>query len=317
MGHVGKITLTNFLFVPNPDKDKLLGRVSRVISFSRNRILVSDDGGASFAPFGPETPENLEGKDERYKILQNIKHIFILYENPLKIAAGTRDGIFIVTADNVRKAGAGLPEKITEAGNADSLSHSASGVTGMAQNPDKKNIFWCVAGDKLYWSQDMCESFSQMPAAIKFRGVHVSPANPDILYNPVGYGTIYHSNDGGYAWLSGKIDESLAGRHSGGFNAGFAAHPVNSSVALANFGERIFRTEDGGKTWTDSSEGLTGLRVVKRNSFYFHPSDKRVIGIGLFGLGILLHNQRREDMALLLGSGNTALQKYYRPFAGS
>ena len=156
----------------------------------------------------------------------------------------------------------------------------------MAQHPQKPSTLWVAVDKRLFKSSNSGNTFGEINTGkVRFESIFVSRADGKVLYNPVGYGTIYYSHDGGSTWFPGKVDQTLCCRHSGGWAQGLDTHPANPMKALACFGDRLFVTTDGGMTWSDSSTGWTGTRSVSRSSFYFHPTDKRVIGIGSLDWG--------------------------------
>ncbi len=255
-----------FVFVPDKIRDEAFGRTACVLTCSNDKVVLSTDGGDSFAPFG----KPFAGVKEPEKF--QLTNIFLHREKPLSVVVGTSEGIFYVGEDGTVRAGQRLPEGLP--------------VTAMARNPQNPSVFWAVVDKRLFKTMDCCDTFDEISLdKLKFANISVSAVDGNILYNPVGYMTIYYSHDGGYTWSAGKIDDSLSSRHSGGWSQGFAAHPANPKEALACFGDRIFRTVDGGKNWTDSSTGWTGTRSVTRASFFFHPDDKRVVGIGSLDWG--------------------------------
>jgi len=261
---VGAWAQPRFAFLPDEAADKALGRSSCVFTCQRDRILVSRDGGDSFSFFGPELPG---ASDPKFK----ATGLAIVRAEPLMLLVGTSNGVFQVSEDGVVKAGQRIPEN--------------AAVTGMAQHPKSPNVVWAVADKRLFKSIDCGETFDEIGIGVNFSAVFVSPADGNVLYNPVGYTAIYYSHDGGYSWSASSMDESLSCRHSGGWAQGFAPHPEKPLEALACFGDRIFRTHDGGASWSDSSTGWTGTRSTTRDSFFFHPTDKRVTGIGSLDWG--------------------------------
>ena len=279
-----------FAFLKDEKADKAFGRTACVFTCNKNEILMSKDGGQRFSPFGKELPESMSDKF-------HITNLSIAKTEPLTLLAGSTDGLFQVTAEATVRVGKRLPD------------HASS--DSMAQHPQKPNIFWVVARKGLFKSMDYGETFEEIGIGFKFGSIFVSGADGEMLYNPVGYETIYFSHDGGTSWSPGNMDQSLCCRHSGGWAQGFATHPQNRLEALACFGDRLFATKDGGKTWSDSSTGWTGTRSVTRNSFYFHPTDKRVIGIGSLDWGFFYTVNGGDTWRYCWSQGVTSARSVY------
>lgn len=72
-----------------------------------------------------------------------------------------------------------------------------------------------------------------------------SLSNPSVLYCGTEPGEIYRSNDEGQNWFNVSLNDPL----SGGVNA-IKIHPTNTDITLAGSGANVYRTADGGTTWT-------------------------------------------------------------------
>jgi photosystem II stability/assembly factor-like uncharacterized protein len=93
--------------------------------------------------------------------------------------------------------------------------------------------------------------------------VVISPSNTDIVY-AANDGTFYRSGDGGENWTN--LEQWGPPGISPGSPIGMAVSPTNPMVVFANnYNGGNFESEDGGKTWVNSSDGYTGadLRMIK------------------------------------------------------
>jgi photosystem II stability/assembly factor-like uncharacterized protein len=99
--------------------------------------------------------------------------------------------------------------------------------------------------DTLFWK------FPLPPHIAHVKDVQVSAVDPRLVYGAVEEGWVVHSHDGGESWetLKQGVD--------------FDAHaitllPDDAQVVLATTGRGVFRSENGGKTFERSDEGITG-----------------------------------------------------------
>jgi hypothetical protein len=73
-----------------------------------------------------------------------------------------------------------------------------------------------------------------------------SQSNPDILYAGTESGALFKSTDHGLTWTSVTYGEPFAG----GFG-GIEIHPTNPNIVLVAVNNRIYRTNNGGSSWTE------------------------------------------------------------------
>ena len=113
--------------------------------------------------------------------------------------------------------------------------------------------------------------------------VQFAPSNPDIVYalaEIMGIGTIYKSTNRGKGWvISYKGQESFF--NGQGFYDNFiSVFPTNPNVVIAG-GIDIFRTINGGGTWSNVTNGYSGGSVhVDQHHACFNPLNPNQIYLG-------------------------------------
>ena len=163
-------------------------------------------------------------------------------------------------------------------------------ITDIAVDPTRTSRYWvATAGGGLLVTEDNGVTFSHQfdhEAVAAIGAVAVSPSNPQIVWvgtgeanprNSVSYGNgVYKSEDGGKTWAHSGLDKS--------FQIGeILIDAENPDVVLVGalgrlWGESeergLYRTEDGGKTWSkvlhvDTRTGVVDLKA--------QPDNKQVI----------------------------------------
>jgi len=114
-----------------------------------------------------------------------------------------------------------------------------------------------------------------------FTVVVISPSNPNVVY--VGSAlAFWRSDDGGNTWQKfQKADEGCWGPpgERPGFPIGGVVDPQDSNTIFANnYGGGNFKSSDGGKTWTNSSNGYTGANLQDIAVNASEPSTVYAIG---------------------------------------
>jgi len=132
-------------------------------------------------------------------------------------------------------------------------------------------------GDGVYKSTDAGQTWQHLglPKAGLIGRIRVHPTNPDLAYvavlgnifGPNPERGVYRTKDGGKAWdqvlkvseNTGAIDISLDGKNPNTlFAAMWAARRTPWSIDSGSSDGGLFRTKDGGDTWTKLGGGLPG-----------------------------------------------------------
>ncbi len=145
---------------------------------------------------------------------------------------------------------------------------------GMGEVQLRGNI---IQGDGVYKSADAGRTWTHVGLArsMAISRIRVHPANPDVVYvaalgDPYGPNTergVFKSTDGGKTWESalfrnnrtGAVDLSMDPKNPEVLYAGFwEVFRTPHSLSSGGPGSGLFKTTDGGKTWTDltKNQGL-------------------------------------------------------------
>jgi photosystem II stability/assembly factor-like uncharacterized protein len=141
-------------------------------------------------------------------------------------------------------------------------------VMGLHFDPQDPETVWAISDDSLLVSRDGGSSWSQAVRKYHFHGFAVHPDDSDtLLLGSVGSGEwaddtmrVYRTEDGGESWTdaSAGLPTSEASAHT------LLYWPDNPEVVLlgtykgedpshfSGFGVGLFRSEDGGQSWTES-----------------------------------------------------------------
>lgn len=194
----------------------------------------------------------------------------------------------------------------------------ALGIGAMALSPSDNNVLWVgtgennssrstYAGSGIYKSTDAGKTWQMMglPHSHHTGQIQIHPTNPDIVWVGV-MGSLYSKNkdrglykttDGGKSWKKVLyIDESTG-------IIDIKINPSNPDILLASSWERfrqahdfigngdgstIWRSEDGGNTWSKAVTGFPQDEFVGRIGFDFSQSNPSVVYA-------LLDNQGKSD----------------------
>ena len=156
-------------------------------------------------------------------------------------------------------------------------------VNAIAIDPRDANVMFIGTTDAGVWrTRDGGANWTPLTdnqASPAIGAVVLDPSAPDIVYagtgDPVGYGGagILKSTDGGNTWS--LIAQPFATGYGGHRIASLAVSPSNGQIVLAaayppaagNNKPGIYRSTDGGATWTATLPGPFGSQVL------FHPTD--------------------------------------------
>jgi photosystem II stability/assembly factor-like uncharacterized protein len=227
-------------------------------------IFKSTDGGATWSPIG------LTHVGAFSKILVHPKNSALVVAGATKSFAGFW--------------------RSTDAGRTWSRTFIGS-VTDVSLNPaDTAEFFIGVAGQGVYRSTDGGLTWrlqsTGLPSSLGRVCVQQAPSNPAILYALVeqdgagGTGAIYKSTDRGQSWQLSYQGQSSFFNGQGWYDAYIVIHPTNPNLALAG-GIDIFRTTDGGATWTNVTFGYSGGNVhVDQHAAAFDPTNPSIVYAG-------------------------------------
>ncbi|MCK3685428.1 discoidin domain-containing protein [Maribellus sp. YY47] len=139
--------------------------------------------------------------------------------------------------------------------------------SNLIQHPFYYNTIYLGEEDGLWKSTDMGVSYNllhQFPGRVRY--FQISHINPDIMFaDIVGYG-LFKSTDGGNNWtLKPALTNGTAGNSNWNGKLFFALSPTDENKIYACLQNgtwssdigKVFRSNDGGETWSDWTEGLT------------------------------------------------------------
>lgn len=177
---------------------------------------------------------------------------------------------------------------------ADGGPYTSGRVTALAVNPRDPNVVYLGAGGGGVWKTtdggQNWQPLTDTQASLATGSIALAPSNPDIVYVGTGednnagdsyYGAgVLKSSDGGATWaqFTGPfVGPFNAGRLAGGAHiSGLAVDPADPNTVLAAVNRSpaatagIYRTSDGGATWTLVLGGAVGTAVI------FNPADPTI-----------------------------------------
>ena len=108
----------------------------------------------------------------------------------------------------------------------------------------------------------------QPPHVSRMKWVDVYAGDANLIYGAIEEGWAVRSRDGGESWQ--QIDTVDHDGHM------IAMMRNNPSVVIATTGKGMFRSADGGETWSESNKGLSG-RCYTPAHLVLHPKDPAVL----------------------------------------
>ena len=182
-------------------------------------------------------------------------------------------------------------------------------VTEIVQHPTDPLIIYVASSRGGVWKTvDGGVTWTPMSdntASLAIGALAVSPSSPDTLYAGTGEGDIYYyrlvfplssinaayegvgvlkSTDGGVTWVL----QNTANQFTGACFYKIAVHPTDANIALGatNFG--LYRTLDGGTTWTKLTSGLPAISstVVACCDIIIHPTNPNVAYCAFWADGV-------------------------------
>jgi len=175
------------------------------------------------------------------------------------------------------------------------LPYAAGRIAAFAVDPRDANVAYLgAAGGGIWKTTDGGQNWQPLTddqPSLATGSIAIAPSNPDIVYVGTGednnsgdsyYGAgVLKSTDGGATWtqLAGPfVGPFSSSRTSGGGAriAALAVHPMDPNTVLAAVdrfppaASGIYRTSDGGQTWTLVQGGAVGTEVI------FNPTDPTI-----------------------------------------
>jgi len=198
----------------------------------------------------------------------------------------------------------------------------AGRITALAVDPTNANVVYAGAADGGVWKTTdggiHWAPLTDTQPSLAVGSIAIDPSNHSTIYVGTGeenyngdayYGAgILKSTDGGTSWAQikgpfGGPNNAFAG---GAFIGALAVEPDNSAVILA--GVRIYmgttgiyRSEDGGATWTSVLSASDGRAIV------FDPSNGNIAYAALQSIGVYKSFDAGKTWALINGTGSNVL----------
>lgn len=218
--------------------------------------------------------------------------------------------------------------RTTDAGSSWTQEESGDGYKfyDVKQHPTDSSIFYAVTNDDFYRSEDAGDTWtlvtSGVPASSRRFALAVTPAEPDYVYilstnYSSGYQGVYRSTDAGKNFTTRSttpniLSSSSTGSGSGGqgwYDLAIAVNPTDADEVFVG-GVNMWKSEDGGATWTINSywHGGTGITEVHadHHMMYF-PNAARCYTANDGGLDISTDS---GDSWSFIGSGLHITQFY-------
>ena len=164
-------------------------------------------------------------------------------------------------------------------------------VGSIAMDPRDSRVLYAASGGPsyvsaptaggIYKTTDGGESWMKILGEDTFTLVVICPSNPDIVYAG-SERCFFRSNDGGRNWIRLCNDNEVSWGPKGvkvGVPTSAVVSPTNPSLILVNnYRGGIVRSEDGGKTWSVSCQGYTGVDLQGVSSSTIQGSAVYTIG---------------------------------------
>jgi len=184
-------------------------------------------------------------------------------------------------------------------------------VTPLDLHPTNPNIFYILGDNMLIKTADAGNSFTQIGSGANC--FSVSPSNPDIIYkadkiyvNRTTQNTLLKTTDGGNTWVDIISNFNLSYDPEIKYiefddNDSDTVWVVTTSSTQNNmYYGGVFKTTDGGQTWTDISSGLPDNRfnVIAYNKQYTAGSE---IYLGTYGGGSYVKREGEDWIPFMTG----------------
>ncbi|MES2238022.1 MAG: hypothetical protein V4500_09770 [Pseudomonadota bacterium] len=132
---------------------------------------------------------------------------------------------------------------------------------------------WSLCGNLMALPESKDWSFPVRPGIPHVRSITVSPVDSHVIYAAIEVGSFLISRDTGMTW---SVAEGIG--HDLHRTIIHPAKPDRLLVATGmdtgayRGGKGVYRSEDGGSTWSSANEGL-GHRLYAEDAIAFHPQD--------------------------------------------
>jgi photosystem II stability/assembly factor-like uncharacterized protein len=143
-------------------------------------------------------------------------------------------------------------------------------------------------------------------------GFNAITAGPDYLLLASGDGEVYRLNAGDAVWQPvqrkhidprdwwGNVGQRPGWTHFGRGAASITIDPVESDRWFMTDWYAVWRTEDAGRTWTYSADGIESTVV---HSITVDPSDPRIVHVGMADNGYLRSDDHGRTFRQIRGTG--------------
>ena len=139
------------------------------------------------------------------------------------------------------------------------IPHSQRRTHVIRQDPSNPNVLYAGTTEGLLKTADGGETWKQVDT-LEINSLAIDPSNPKVLYIAAEYSGLWKSDDGGTTIHS--LNRGFAGRRLGKITAD--GDTVYAAGTLDGGFQGVFRSENGGKTWQETSAGSAwaGHRLV-------------------------------------------------------
>lgn len=158
-------------------------------------------------------------------------------------------------------------------------------VEAVAVHPANSWVYVGTTSSGVFRSRDRGQTWEALgPAGVRVLAIGLDPSDPEVVFAGGATG-IWRTRDGGQTWeLLGQPraegeDPSLPQTPY----STIAVNPEDPQVVYAGtLGQGVFKSTDGGDTWTAASDGLSGgaLTIYR---LVFHPQKRQVLFAGTKG----------------------------------
>ena len=138
-----------------------------------------------------------------------------------------------------------------------------------AAQPESAAANWACLGPKeTFWLKDHNSAQPACPWQVNIYAFDVSKYNSSVIYAATETGAVFKTSDKGLNWTV-----CANGFNFGGAGDAVAIHPSDDNIVFLGVSSNIYKTTDGGDTWT-SVYNLNGLNA---NAITISPTDPNLI----------------------------------------